>query len=40
MSSLKYSERKLFEAVFEMSGGYVLDLKNREFKELVLEEIK
>lgn len=32
MSDLQFPEKKFFEKLFQMEGGYVLNLSNREFK--------
>lgn len=37
MSSLKSIDRKKFEELFYMSGGYVMDFTNRTFEEYILE---
>lgn len=40
MSSLKAVEKKLFEELFEMESGYVLDFTNNEFAEFFRESAK
>ena len=37
MSDLTAMEKRKFERVFEMGGGYVLDFSNRTFEEFVLD---
>ncbi len=37
MSSLKTIEKKVFEELFEMGGGYVLDFSNNSFAEFLRE---
>ncbi|MBQ6617537.1 MAG: hypothetical protein IJH67_14355 [Thermoguttaceae bacterium] len=37
MSKLSYREKNLMEKLFEMNGGYVLNLNNRQFGELIEE---
>ena len=39
MSTLTFTEKRKFEALFGMSSGYVLDFSNRTFDEFVLESI-
>jgi len=40
MADLKFQERRYFEKLMEMSGGYVLDFSNRTFREFVHDTIK
>lgn len=37
MSDISFCEWRLFEELFDMKGGYVLDLNNREFAEIMME---
>ncbi len=37
MSDISFCEWRLFEELFDMKGGYVLDLNNREFAEIMIE---
>ena len=37
MSSISYGEKRLFEELFEMRSGYVLDFSNRTFQEFIFE---
>ena len=37
MSDISFCEWSLFEELFDMKGGYVLDLNNREFAEIMME---
>lgn len=37
MSDIVFNEWILFEDLFDMRGGYVLDLSNREFSEILME---
>lgn len=40
MSSLSFADKKTLENFLQMSGGYVLNLSNRDFEELVEDAIK
>ena len=35
MSSLKFGEKKLFEKIFDMNGGYLLDFSNARLQEFL-----
>jgi len=39
MSDLNNTEKRRFERLFEMSGGYVLDFSNRTFSEFVIDSV-
>ena len=39
MSCILYGEKRLFEELFEMKGGYVLDFSNRDFQEFIFETL-
>lgn len=39
MASLTFKEKDRLEKLFQMDGGYVLDLSNRKFRELVLTSV-
>lgn len=40
MSSLKTSEKRILESLFEMGGGYVLDFTNQEFQDFLWDTVK
>jgi len=40
MAKLTFNEKKLVETVFDMSGGYVLDFSNREFREFMKDVVQ
>ena len=39
MAKLKTTEKRYFENLFDMDGGYVLDFTNQEFSELIIDTV-
>lgn len=39
MANLTFAEKQLIEIVFNMSGGFVLNFSNREFKEFMKDVV-
>lgn len=40
MATLSFSQKKYFEKVLEMEGGYVLDFTNRTFQEFIFDSMQ
>src|SRR5689334_21209068 len=40
MSSLRHLEKDCFEALFDMSSGYVMDFSNRTFNEFFRDSVR